>query len=147
MAYEHFSRRDRKIIAREIEKESRRFGEEMVPLRLELAHLASFAFGSRAQVKRVFRNRRFLAVVYDENGQTRLSVCRTAVEVETGRFLGGISWDELQAVKSACGFGESWAVEVYPADSSVVDVANMRHLWILPAPPAFAWMNPEVRPL
>jgi hypothetical protein len=32
-----------------------------------------------------------------------------------------------------------WAVEIYPADGDVVAVANMRHLWLLPEAPAFAW--------
>lgn len=37
------------------------------------------------------------------------------------------------------GLADSWAVEVFPADADVVNVANMRHLWILPDAPAFAW--------
>lgn len=143
MAYEEFSRRDRKIIAREMEKESRRFGDEMVALDLEAVRPM---YRGKAQVTQVFRNRRFLATVYNENGQMRLSVCRTVVDVETGRFAGGISWDDLQAVKSACGFGKAWAVEVFPPDKHVVDVANMRHLWILSAAPVFAWVNPEEVP-
>lgn len=45
----------------------------------------------------------------------------------------GITWDDLQWIKRAAGYGDREAVEVYPLDDDVVNVANMRHLWILPA--------------
>lgn len=44
----------------------------------------------------------------------------------------GISWDDLQWIKGAAGYRDREAVEVYPRDGDVVNVANMRHLWILP---------------
>ncbi|EOG1815585.1 hypothetical protein ACK3RA_000943 [Enterobacter hormaechei] len=47
--------------------------------------------------------------------------------------------DALQEIKSAVGYGDRDAVEIYPRDSDVVNVANMRHLWITPEPIAFAW--------
>lgn len=31
------------------------------------------------------------------------------------------------------------AGEVFPAESDVVNVANMRHLWLLREPPPFGW--------
>ena len=69
----------------------------------------------------------------------RLSVNRTAIEGP--RWKEGVSWDELQAIKRQCGYGDHDAVEVFPRDVDVVNVANMRHLWILdPAQPLpFAW--------
>lgn len=45
----------------------------------------------------------------------------------------GITWDDLQWLKAAVGFGDREAVEVFPRDCDVVNVANMRHLWVLPA--------------
>ncbi|MCY4671281.1 MAG: hypothetical protein OXC29_25245 [Rhodococcus sp.] len=54
-------------------------------------------------------------------------------------WLGGITWDELQDVKSRAGFGHKTAVEVYPDDENMVNPANVRQLWILPSPPSFMW--------
>lgn len=51
----------------------------------------------------------------------------------------GISWDALQEIKGAVGYADRDAVEIYPRDADVVNVANMRHLWITPEPIAFAW--------
>ena len=45
------------------------------------------------------------------------------------------SWTDMQRIKNECVFrGHSRiAVEVYPPQSSVVDDANMYHLWVYPA--------------
>jgi hypothetical protein len=55
------------------------------------------------------------------------------------RWADGITWDTLQLLKRECGHGERWAVEVYPPDTDIVNVANMRHLWLLRAPPPFGF--------
>lgn len=44
----------------------------------------------------------------------------------------GISWDDLAWLKDAAGYADREAVELYPRTGDVVNVANMRHLWILP---------------
>jgi len=90
-------------------------------------------------VIRVFRSRDFLVQVYSETGPVlaRLSIGRTSLE--GGRWRDGISWDELQRLKRECGFGAYHAVEVFPADCDLVNVANLRHLWVLLDAPTFAW--------
>lgn len=91
----------------------------------------------------LFRSRDFLVQQYQEaEGIVRLSVLRTMVD-GAGEFQDGISWDELQAVKDGCGFADRDAVEVYPAAVDVVNVANMRHLWVLPEweRVSFAWRS------
>jgi hypothetical protein len=87
----------------------------------------------------VFRSRDFLVQVYSETGPVlaRLSIGRTSLE--GGRWRDGISWDELQRLKRECGFGAYHAVEVFPADCDLVNVANLRHLWVLLDAPTFAW--------
>jgi hypothetical protein len=93
----------------------------------------------RTGQQRVFRSKEFLVQIFAEkNGAIRMSVSRTHL-MDNGRWDDGISWDELQRLKREAGFGSSWAVEIYPADSEVVNVANMRHLWLLPRAPQFAW--------
>ncbi len=91
-----------------------------------------------AGLKEVWRNQKFLVQVFEEpGGVERLSVIRSIRTA--GEWADGIPWEELQQLKRECGRGGRWAVEMYPADSDVVNVANMRHLWVLPAPPMVGW--------
>lgn len=95
----------------------------------------------------VWRSRGFLAQAFAEpDGITRLSINRTTLNVATGRWIDEIAWDDLQRIKRECGFGQQDAVEVYPADSDVVNVANMRHLWIMPAELPFKWKKTRRAP-
>jgi len=89
----------------------------------------------------VWLSRDFLVQAFKETTSIRLSVNRTNVQAD-GRWLDGITWEELQDIKRQVGFGERFAVEVFPADSNLVNVANMRHLWILHKPiPDVGWVS------
>jgi len=93
--------------------------------------------------RRVWRSRFFLVQEYAEPGAPiRLSINRVRL-LPNGRWADGITWDELQRVKAEVGFGEHWAVEIYPAARDLVDVANIRHLWLLTEPPSFGWRRRE----
>jgi hypothetical protein len=59
--------------------------------------------------------------------------------LEGDRWADNITWDELQALKTQCGYGGHDAVEVYPPTRDVVNVANIRHLWVLAEKLPFAW--------
>ena len=88
----------------------------------------------------VYRSRAFLVVAWLEpNGFTRLSVQRTEWDKRQKRFRDDISWDDLQRLKREAGFAGMCALEVYPPDHHVVNVANMRHLFLMPTPPRFMW--------
>lgn len=94
--------------------------------------------GDTSRLK-VMRSCDFLVQVFNEgNAITRLSVNRTMTGYD-GRWVDGITWDELQDLKRQAGYGDFMAVEIYPDDFNKVNVANMRHLWILPEPLPFAW--------
>jgi len=87
----------------------------------------------------VLRSKQFLVQIFEESGTTiRMSVNRTRLDY-TGRFDDGISWDELQRLKCEAGFSEHWGMEIFPPANEVVNVANMRHLWLRRDPPEFAW--------
>ncbi len=86
---------------------------------------------------RTLRNNRFLVLIFDRDGQIRLSANRTAVADDRG-WKDGITWDELMQLKRECGYGERCAIEIFPPDGDVVNVANIRHLWLAEAP-AFMW--------
>lgn len=88
----------------------------------------------------VWRSRHYLVQFYKEPAPGcigRLSILRTSLHGD--RWADNIPWDGMQRLKAEAGFGEAWGVEVFPADREVVNVANIRHLWLLDAQPAFAW--------
>jgi len=92
----------------------------------------------------VWRSRHFLVQVFAlGNGFERLSVNRT--RLKGGGWDDCIEWEELQRLKSECGRGDRCAVEVFPPDDEVINVANMRHLFILPEPPDFMWSRRKNR--
>lgn len=93
-------------------------------------------------VLRVWRSRNFL--VQERPARDPAIVVLAVNRTQRGpeRWLDGISWDELQQIKFECGYGNHDAVEVYPRDADVVNVANMRHLWIMrDGSLPFAWRN------
>jgi hypothetical protein len=102
---------------------------------------------------RVWVSADYLAVLYRQrlDGNVRLtinSVRRSAYRNRRDKggidWRDGITWDELQRVKNECLGPDVWCVEVYPAQDAVVDVANMRHLWVLDGPPATRFPEKKV---
>lgn len=88
-----------------------------------------------------WRSRDFLVQGFIDNGcLIRLSINRTTLG-QNGRWLENITWDELQELKRQAGYGNHYAIEVYPKTSDVVNVANMRHLWVLESPLNIGWIN------
>lgn len=85
-----------------------------------------------------------IAQLFDrkEEGCMRLTVQRLEDNIAFREHAGNggrpISWDELMAVKAECGFADKWAVEIFPPTDKVVNVAPMRHLWLID-PPDYGW--------
>jgi hypothetical protein len=87
-----------------------------------------------------FRSQTHAAILWRQpEGTLRLSVNRCRINEHKGTWADGIKWDELQRIKAECGFADKWMVEVYPPADDLVDVANMRHLFLLDDPPPYAW--------
>lgn len=92
----------------------------------------------RENLIEVWRSKHFLVqVLREHDGMERMSICRTSHNGE--RWDDQITWDELMKCKRQCKRGDRDALEVYPADKDIVNVANMRHLWLPAEPVAFAW--------
>jgi len=68
----------------------------------------------------------------------RASINRTTLRAD-GRWEENLTWDEMQEIKRQIGRGICYAVEVLPMDCDIVNVANMRHMWILPEPLPIGW--------
>jgi hypothetical protein len=75
---------------------------------------------------RLFKNARLLVFFCDRPGGLQLMM----VQRIDGRD--GLTWDELYETKNVLGFADFEAVEIYPRVDMLVNVANMRHLWLLP---------------
>lgn len=73
-----------------------------------------------------------------QNGHLLVFLCErpgglTLMMVQRRNGKDGLLWDDLQWVKDAVGLGDHEAIEIYPRGSDLVNVANIRHLWVLPA--------------
>lgn len=128
------SRAERRAAESYMAKENRKYPAHLVEIPREKWPVVP------PRVVAVLRSREFLVQVYRDQEMTRLSVNRAQLTTG-GEWSDRITWDELQRIKRECGYGECDAVEIYPADADIVNVANMRHLWIIPGGVSFAWRS------
>jgi hypothetical protein len=90
----------------------------------------------------VWRSNLYVVQIFAERDDVqRLSINRASVTADGSRWEEDIPWHELQRIKRECGRGDRDAVEIFPRDADVVNVANMRHLWVLPALLPYAWRH------
>lgn len=103
------------------------------------------AQAARVSPIRVFRSRDFLVQEFAEPAPAiaRLSINRTTLDGQ--RWKDGITWDDLQSIKNQIGYASYTAIEVYPPAVDVVNVANIRHLWVLNEPLSFQWKRGDGR--
>ena len=91
----------------------------------------------------VWRSSEYLVQAYREkDGVVRLSV--TGIGPSAHPDGDNIPWGDLQAIKSACGYGAYDALEAFPPEADVRGGAgNARYLWILPKGErlSFIWRN------
>ncbi len=87
-----------------------------------------------------WRSCQFVAQVYAEpNGIERISVNRSEIDEARRCWAEGITWEDLMIIKHELGRGDKCAVEVLPPSNDVVNVASLRHIWVLPEVPAYVW--------
>ena len=88
-------------------------------------------------VIKVFIGRGFLVQIRQHGDCLRLSINKIKHWFDEGKpvWEDGITWDDLQAIKNDCGYADRWLCEYYPAEDEVVNVANIRHLWLMDKPP------------
>lgn len=74
---------------------------------------------------------------YPDPIETQIKGFAVLVDDQLGHLAvthdGTITWDQLQAIKNLVWGADARAIEVYPAQPSVVNNAPMRHLWRLGA--------------
>jgi len=112
-------RQQLKLAARQLIKDNKRFEDWFVEIPV-VSHS-----------HKAYRSNKYLVQVFEEpNEMIRLSISKTAIDVNSRRWIQGISWDTLQWIKQQIGYGDFDAVEVFPKNNDIVDVANIRHLWV-----------------
>ena len=90
-------------------------------------------FSSHASdMRQVWRSKKFTVIVWDVPAGTKLSIQRNEWNPTTRRYNDGITWDEIMEIKRAIGYGDEQGIEFFPRDSEIINIANVRHLWILP---------------
>lgn len=136
------SRNERRIMRKHVEKSSRRWPAHLVQIpREQVEEIERETPQSRPRLE-VWRSRDYLVQVFqEERGILRMSVNRSRFIVHANRWDDGLTWDELQRCKREIGRGEVYAIEIYPRDVDIVNVANMRHLWLLPEPLNIGWFK------
>ncbi len=88
---------------------------------------------------KAMRNKDFLVQIFDEDHAIRLSITKAELNKDCTRWRDGITWDEIQGIKNQLGYQDKCAVELYPPEEEVVNVANIRHIFILKELPEFMW--------
>lgn len=93
----------------------------------------------------VWISQKYLVQMFDEEpfqgiDTRRLSINRVMLKSD-GHWEENLTWEELQQVKREIGFGDWYGIEIYPRDGDIVNVANLRHLWILAAPLSIGWFK------
>lgn len=71
----------------------------------------------------VWENEEFVAAAFMDQGFIRIDIKRVDDK-------DGITWDQLNEIKNACGFAEFDACEFYPRQRDVINTANIRHLYV-----------------
>lgn len=71
----------------------------------------------------VWQDEQFYAAAFQEAMAIRLDIVRHDLH-------DGVTWDQLRAIKVACGFGDLDAVEFFPAERDIINTGNVRHLYI-----------------
>lgn len=129
-------REQRRAAAKYLAKEAQKYPAHLIDVPRE----AWPQSGETTRI-RLLRSREYLLQVFIEQNPfvvVRLSINRTQI-TPNGGWKQDISWEDLQRLKGEAGYGEFDAVEVFPSDKDVVNVANMRHLWVLRNKVPFAW--------
>lgn len=116
-----------------LQQECRKFPAHMVEVEVTDEEASCI----EAPPVRAWRSKGFFAAEYHQGDDIRITINRTEID-NRGQWLDGITWDDIQRIKSEIGYDHLWAVEVFPPDDELVDVANMRHIFLCQKPD-FAW--------
>jgi hypothetical protein len=140
------TRVERRALARVMREQAKEWPPHLVEVPRETwperrAHMTEYPIA-------LWRSRHYLVQVYRTDSPVdgvearRLSVNR--VTVGSGlAWEQDIPWEDLMRLKRETGHGDWYGVEIYPRDRDIVNIANMRHLWVMAEPLALGWFAAE----
>lgn len=133
------NRKERKALLREQHQLASQLPEHLTPI-----PMSEFPPMSLLPIK-AWRSKKYMVQLWDEPNPLypalkRLSVSRVRL-AKNGHWQDQLTWDELQSIKREVGFGNWYAIEIYPRDVDIVNVANFRHLWLLEKPLHIGWVD------
>lgn len=149
MPYEHLNRKQRKEMAAYARSEALKRPERLTVIPYE-RWPDNYRKSTNAPTQ-AWESRKYLVQMYDAPlfkniDARRLSVCRVTLQND-GQWEQNLTWEELMTAKRECGFGDWYAVEIYPRDIDIVNVANLRHLWLFSSPLPIGWFADEMTAL
>lgn len=142
------SRAERKALVKEMAERAKTYPVHLVPV--PEGEWSPRRAGRSEYPIALWRSRSYLVAVYQAPRFTealarRLSVNRVTVGAD-GHWEQNIPWEDLQRCKRETGHGDWYGLEVYPRDRDLVNVANMRHLWLFEEPLAIGWFEETATP-
>ncbi len=81
-------------------------------------------------LKRFFSNDRYSVQIYERHNAEWGTITHLMIRPHDCKPVH--NWQHFQRIKNELIGAEAIAVEVYPAESELIDDANLYHLWILP---------------
>lgn len=140
MAYEQLSRTERRAAAKYSREEAAKRPAKLTPI--ERWQWPAQLY-QQQRLQQVWHSKQFLVQMFAERPFggiecKRLSVCRVTLGPD-GHWDAKITWDDLYAIKSELGFSDWYGVEIYPRRKDLVNLANMRHVWLLSEPLDLGW--------
>lgn len=89
-------------------------------------------------IEHIYRSKKYTVILWKigvgftgYNFGQRFSISRNEWNSKDRRYKDGLTWDEIMDIKREMGFGERTAIEYYPADSETINIANMRHIFLV----------------
>jgi hypothetical protein len=140
MAYQHLNRLQRKAMAAFSRSEAKRRPKVLTPIPRDRWPANRAMHPTECWESSTFLVQLFDAPVFQGIDTRQLSISRVTLK-EDGHWDENVSWDELMECKRQAGFGDWYAVEIYPRDRDIVNCANLRHLWMLAAPLDLGWFD------
>jgi hypothetical protein len=82
-------------------------------------------------ITRAYSNNRYVVMINDNARIKGIAAIKVMVQRHDDRPIPG-HWRQLQNIKNELFGVDATAIEVYPPESELVDVANIYWLWVIP---------------
>ena len=120
----------------------KKYSDTLEPLTKEDCKRISGTEPPKRLIKAYISKKFFVQLYQEEDKPLRISINRTGL-TSNYDWEDSITWDDIQKIKNEIGFKDKDCVEIYPAEKNAVNVANMRHIWVMEDLLDFSWKNKD----